>query len=177
MKRPARISWWPPAMAVIWMTTPTMKTLVEIKIPYFREAASATKPDMMAPNQAPSSKMAVSHPFFVGLLTYPSVSSPCQHKQAVKFWLRTLSKRWHLQDTAEHALVVSIKHTTKAGEHGNQENLAILDESSWTTLAHQGLAPLECDIEADCSSTSTSHDDSQYSKYAGCLREGRNKDV
>lgn len=66
-----------------------------------------------------------------------------------------------MQDSAEHALVVSVKHATKAGEHGNEEHLSILEESSWATLAHQRLTPLERDIEADCGSASTSHDDTE----------------
>ena len=67
MKRPARISSWPPAIALICTTTPTIKMAVAIKMPYFRDMLSATNPDMTAPNQAPSSKMAVNHPFCVGL--------------------------------------------------------------------------------------------------------------
>lgn len=49
-------------MAVVWTTTPMMNTVVAIKIPYFLEAVSAMKPETSVPNQAPSSKIEVSHP-------------------------------------------------------------------------------------------------------------------
>jgi hypothetical protein len=160
MKRPARISLCPPAIAVIWTTTPMMNTPVAAKIPYFRESDSATKPDMRAPNQAPSSRIAVSQPFCVGLSMYPSVSkslvsineeSYCENR------CRTFTKRWHSQDTREHALIISIKDTSQAGEQGNPEDLEVLDQSSRTTLAHQGLTPLKRGIKAGRCCSTTAH--------------------
>ena len=139
INRPASISLCPPAIAVTWTTTPRIKTPVAIKIPYLREQTSAMKPDMTAPNQAPSSRMAVSQPFWVGLSMYPSVSGTNVNKVSeilFRWNIRTFAKGWHSQNTSKHTLVVTVKHTSQASEQSNTEDLEVLDKSSWATLAH-----------------------------------------
>src|SRR3569833_931673 len=64
-KRPARIAWYPAVMALAWMTTPSMNTEQATRMPYFREMASARKPDNKVPIQAPSTRKTNSQPFFV----------------------------------------------------------------------------------------------------------------
>jgi hypothetical protein len=59
-------------------------------------------------------------------------------------------------------MIIPIENTSQAGEQGNAEDFEVLDQSSWTTLAHQGLTSLECGIETGRCCTSTAHDENRY---------------
>lgn len=53
-----------------------MKIAVLIKIAYFRLSTSAKNPEYSVPNQAPSSKIEVSQPFFVEFVVYSPMWLP-----------------------------------------------------------------------------------------------------
>jgi hypothetical protein len=76
MNRPAKIALCPtPVMAVAWIITPRMKTKQATNTPYFLDNVSAKNPESSVPNQAPSSKIAVSQPFNVELVIYSPISA------------------------------------------------------------------------------------------------------
>ena len=68
-KRPPRMAECPAEVAVHWIMTPRMKIQVLTRIAYFLEMISARKPEYRVPVQAPNSRMEVSQPFLVVLLT------------------------------------------------------------------------------------------------------------
>jgi hypothetical protein len=70
----------------------------------------------------------------------------------------TPSERVHGQNTTEHALVVTIQNASNAGEQSDAEHLEVLHERTRSTLAHEGLTPLESCIEASDRSASATHD-------------------
>ena len=57
------------------MTTPRMKMATLIRMAYLREKISARKPEYIVPSHAPSSRIDVSHPFFVPSTTQSPMSA------------------------------------------------------------------------------------------------------
>jgi hypothetical protein len=70
----------------------------------------------------------------------------------------TSCERFHGQDTTEHSLVVTIQDASNACEQSDAEHLEVLHERTRSTLAHEGLTPLEGCIEASDRSASATHD-------------------
>lgn len=76
------------------------------------------------------------------------------------FWVRlTATERRHGQDTREHALVVTVQHTTDAGEERDAKDAEILEQGRGTALAHHGLPLLQRGIveRAGVTAASSAH--------------------
>ncbi|KKA17603.1 hypothetical protein T310_8462, partial [Rasamsonia emersonii CBS 393.64] len=132
MNRPARMDLGPEALtAVHWMTTPRMKMAVLTRMEYLRLSTSARKPEYSVPNQAPSSRIAVSQPFLVESATY---SPMCFPKEVMVKMPAPVSPSilYHpitrMPLTAKNTLVVTVEQTAQARKRRDTDDAQVLEK-------------------------------------------------
>lgn len=162
MNRPARMELWAAEVTdVHWMITPRMKTPVLRMMQYFREMISARKPEYSVPSHAPSSRMAVSHPFLPPFVTQSPISARLISRAGSRTnnprAERTIAKRRHNEDAGENTLVVTIEETTETGEASNTEHSGVLQQSSGSSFTSQLHTPLQSSLVELGGSTGRRH--------------------
>lgn len=74
--------------------------------------------------------------------------------------IHAFSKSRHSENSRKHPLVVSVENTSYACKGRDTENLEVLDKSSRTAGAHEGLSSLQRGIVAcACVDCSAAHDE------------------